>query len=113
MAFCCLPEKSYVCAGISGNTDGKEFQEDVIIESSSSPSSSAPQSPPLSPSQISPSSSERGEDGQNVNDQRRNSYVPRSKRRVSYHKMMSVCQAEAGDSLRDRANDCFSSMVVE
>lgn len=101
--------------GISSNIEEKEFQEGVLREfsASSSPSSSATQSPQPSPSQPSPSSSEASEDGLSGNDQRRNSYVPRGKRRISYHKMMSVCQAEAGDSLRDRANDCFSSMVVE
>jgi hypothetical protein len=51
--------------------------------------------------------------GDHQQQQLRKPLSSKEKGRVTFHEMMSFSQVEAGNSLRDRANNCFSSMVVE
>lgn len=88
--------------GIGEKTDDRSLLGEELIEFSSSESSAG---------------SDAEEEEIRVPGRRRPSTSSKqggkAKNRLTFYEMMSFSQVEAGDKLRHRANDCFSSMVID
>lgn len=100
--------------GISDHTEDKdEFQAEELVEFSSSESSDSDSD---SDSDCGSNSDSNNDSDKGEHRNQRKQYVFKEKGRatLSFSEMMSFSQVEADkNTLRDRANNCLSSMVVE